>query len=563
MPSLQTLQQLATLPENERDSFVQRNASGDYVQQARDYVAADMEHFDHTEEEAKKALLSHIANAAENKGGDPQTVYSSFPQPLKNYLQYTPEDLKRNQDITVFASLLAPLLFLTGGGLILGAAIRGLPLIAATLARVAAIGNTPKTAATIANEFHILRSLTLQKLAVPGIISAALGALGWWANGLANNWNDVFHWGPLLSQQNINKALGGAGGTRPTGIGAYTPTLTKSKTAKPKVFIGTIMGGRVLDVPDFVRKADDEITDEEDLRNDISINLVNWMKALPDMMSWEAQVKLNPFDENQVRKTGHWVTLGLYLTTKIGKRMFIDEILLGPIDPIKYWPETVRTETVRIAVSNDLIPSDLKPSKSADGKVTTVDNEGNVVTLFEEPAAPPAAAPAPSAPVAPVVQGVAPAPAAAPTPAPAPVFTPAPSIASQVFSTPQFGSSGVQTTTPQFAADLNRGTGAQPISAQQAIQRSLVVDTSSGAATGSSNSGRPTHRVNTGGQNLNVRVGPGLNNSVQDKLPDGTGVVHNDSFSQMADGYRWIRVQYSANGTQRTGYIADAFIVSA
>jgi len=162
----------------------------------------------------------------------------------------------------------------------------------------------------------------------------------------------------------------------------FIPTFTKTKSAKPKIFIGTVFGDKVANVPEFVRNVDDEILNEEEMINDFKSEMTNWLQALPGKMTYEIQVKNNPFDEMNVKKQGHWLTVGVYLSGKAGKRIFVDEFLLGPIDPVKYWPDTIMTESLRMAVTEHITPEILTPSFSPDGKVRTVDKTGNVVSIF-------------------------------------------------------------------------------------------------------------------------------------------------------------------------------------
>ena len=575
------------------------------VQDARYMIGRLQDEFGMDEDAAKAHIAVQIANAAEEKGADPQTVFNNFPQELRDTITYTPKELETNQNFTKWGIILAPLLLLGGTSLFLWGGARAAVAAGPWIARAVGLVGKPKTALEVTNYLTLAAEAAFSKggrIIIMGVLAKEVAQ---YVNTAVNNWNDVFHWGKQFQQQEVNtlnqmeRALGNAIKTN-LGPRPVEPTLTKTKTAKPKVFIGTIIGGRVADVPDFVRSVDDKIVDEDDLMTDAGINMVRWVKALPDMLSYEIQVKLNPYDADQVRLTGHWVMLAMYLTTKIGKRMFIDEIVLGPIDPIQYWPETIRTESLRVAVNESMFPADLKPSLSPDGNLQTVDAEGNVISVFGDAKASERAKDmqdpvkaalyaridqlnaeksqleieklrgsgvlAPVAPPAPSVSGTAGGQGGGTTytaPAPQPVTTPVIIPSTQPFfqPLPQFGTTSGQSSTPQYSQNINAGTAAQPLTPQQAVSQALRTESSTGSATGGSLPSDTTHRVNTGGGNLNVRNAPGLNQQVQDKLPDGTRVKLSDGAGVTADGYFWVRVLYQARGTQQVGWVANAFLV--
>lgn len=64
--------------------------------------------------------------------------------------------------------------------------------------------------------------------------------------------------------------------------------------------------------------------------------------------------------------------------------MFIDEILLGPIDPLQYYPEQDRTTQIQVQLPGIMKQNDLDLIKLPDGGLQAVDKRGNVLrTVFE------------------------------------------------------------------------------------------------------------------------------------------------------------------------------------
>lgn len=155
-----------------------------------------------------------------------------------------------------------------------------------------------------------------------------------------------------------------------------------STVAKPKLFVGTIFSGAVAPESTYVRHIDDQITDEQDLINDAKINLTRWLATLPGLLTVEIQVKNSPFDEQGVKKLGTWCTLAIYINNNKNTRLFIDEILLGPINPAVYYPEYTRTQAIQIEIPKELRPETLKPLALPGGGLITVDQNGIPVNIF-------------------------------------------------------------------------------------------------------------------------------------------------------------------------------------
>lgn len=319
-----------------------------------------------TQDDALKLFVTMLAMDAEKKGKQYKELYANYPAELKKKLYYTPEDLDLNQNVTV-----------AGIKLQLGASAGYL------------LGLAVSTIATIA-----LRSKLPGWARFPPMLIAIYGVTGFMATfsqtvgTIVNNWNDVMHWGPMILQgqlqdlQKQNKTTTGTfTGTGQQG-GGFAATATQTKTAKPKMFLGVVYAGRFADLPDFVRHVDDKIVSDEDLRVDVQINLTRWLASIADRLNYEIQVKFEPFDENNVRKPGTWLTMSLYYSGKGGKRIFIDEILLGPFDPVVYYPTAQISESIRDVASKALQPDMFAPTFSGDGRLEVITREGERINIF-------------------------------------------------------------------------------------------------------------------------------------------------------------------------------------
>ncbi len=392
-----------------------------------------------SKDDANKIVAYQTYAQVRNQGGDAGEFYKNAPSELKGILKYSPDDLKFNQTITSVKTYGAPAAILAG----LGAAALGL-------------------------------------VSWPVAIPAAIAATFWWLNGLANDYNDVNHWGPLMmdqrniefykmaqnlddigvtdygkfTQNEIDTIVDGmqragyrsitdqiafasrpvsyegiyaslksivsnlnASGVVPTKkqvlvvlkswtdapvsvstktpattlattsegspTSTYLPKMTQSIVSKPKLFLGTVLAGKVQESQEFVRKLDDKITDEQDLINDAVTNMTLWAAALPGRISYDIQIRSNPVDYEGIPHIGIWAVLVLYMDNQFHKRLLLDEILLGPMDPVVYYPETMRTKSITMEISKQLAIENIKPTNLGGGNMLTVDNTGNVVPLFQ------------------------------------------------------------------------------------------------------------------------------------------------------------------------------------
>jgi hypothetical protein len=366
-----------------------------------------------SEDDAKKIISASIFAEAAKKGGDAREVWASYPESIRKKLFYGPEDLERNQEVTVLGLKLSVSAF-----------------IGSFIAAVATAIIASRYAAFLP---PLLRVPLI--VSIPAIIAAFLQRIGWTISTMTNNWNDVFHWGPLQISQQLRQLEGKAQTSAPTPPTPRT-RLTMSKTAKPVLFLGTIFSQIVKRVDAFERVVDDKITDKDDLRADAQANLNKWLSTLPGRLLFTIDIRNNPFDEFGVKQTGTWATLTILIRSLSGKTTPLDTILLGPIDPTVYMPKSQEIQTVQIELPKLLTAEEIAQVQLPTGEIKLVDKSGTIVpALFPEskPAPTPAVvSPAPAAPTAPTAPAVAPAPTPAqvptvtPAPAPAPVAAPAP-----------------------------------------------------------------------------------------------------------------------------------------
>ena len=55
-----------------------------------------------SEDDAKKIIVASVIAEGAKRNGTAQEIYASLPEVLKKKLVYTPEDLEKNQEVTVF-----------------------------------------------------------------------------------------------------------------------------------------------------------------------------------------------------------------------------------------------------------------------------------------------------------------------------------------------------------------------------------------------------------------------------------------------------------------------------
>lgn len=430
------------------NSFVNEKVSSTYkvpkaVTELQAVKAKLMEQGKMNEDDAAKLIAALFVGEAQKRDQDATAAWNDLPQDIKNVFKYGPEDLKRQQNITL------------GGAVVSIAAILG--------AGVAAL------------------------LGAPFAVIAGIAGLAVLAQMAVNNINDVFHWGPLMGQSNqedvakvaesikisgitdygkitaddinklsvaytkatipgfidpktkelypstpegITKALSSlvgmlnAAGETPTpseavqllngwampptdrsgkeiveqmklSIGGVSTTreMITRITAKPKLFLGTILAGRIGPISDFYRSRDDLITDDADLLKGAETNLASWLRSLPGRLTFKIDIALNPMDENNVPLPGTWAVMTIFVNNNIHKSLPLDVVILGPLKPETYYPETQRV--VEIAGS---LPNFAKYAPIEKGEIYgPITTPGGYTPIAGAVAAPPGGAAAPTA----------------------------------------------------------------------------------------------------------------------------------------------------------------------
>lgn len=346
-----------------------------------------------SETEQKKLVAATTYDQVEQSGQSPDDFWAGLTAEQRAELKFSPETLRADMQRTKFLGISAALMF--GASLFAAgvAAVRGIPIGLQTLAKLAEARNAKASALTLLTIIEEGKIAGINKVWVPGLIASIAAAGGWITNSMVGNLNDATLWGRIFLGQAADdfekaakqRALSvGTGKTTGTGQlgGGFAATTTQTRTAKPKMFLGVVYAGRFADLPDFVRHVDDKIVSDEDLRADVQINLTRWLASIADRLNYEIQVKFEPFDENNVRKPGTWLTMSLYYSGKGGKRIFIDEILLGPFDPVVYYPTAQISEAIRDVASKALQPDMFAPTFSGDGRLEVITKEGERINIF-------------------------------------------------------------------------------------------------------------------------------------------------------------------------------------
>ena len=469
--------------------------------QARHAVGEVQQNFDVSEPEAKKAVVVLAAYETVRQGGNAEDALQKYPEPLKEYLEYTPGDLKFNQTLTKVGSVITVVgLALAIGAALYAAGAAALVLLPATPLLIKLMGD-PAAVQRLAAYVQGLRFLVSRAVVKPAIISAGAGAVAAAANYIVNNWNDVFHWGKTyLSQERKNLeqlkaktgidgftqfgsfkpegvdflfsefSKGGAQGiandvrqvsqafTRETFtqsiediIGRFNATgkaptpaevllelsrwvvvnpsaatvatfpaalpgaagaavkfpssglqpltrLTMSTSTKPILLLGTIFAQRLKSMEAFERNKDDQINSVANLQTDASLELNNWLKTLPGRLSYTIELRSEPYDENGIKRPGVWATLNLSHKGIGGKNTYLDNILLGPVDPQVYMPKASDLSQVQFQLPKLLTAEEIAQIAFPSDGLNIVDKTGNLVPVTLAPSAPLPKVSPPSAP---------------------------------------------------------------------------------------------------------------------------------------------------------------------
>jgi hypothetical protein len=140
-------------------------------------------------------------------------------------------------------------------------------------------------------------------------------------------------------------------------ISKFVESSKRPDDLQVRVFTGLIAGGRLGDIVKFTAREDDIIDSLDDLLTAARNNLVPFLGSLYGRMAYELKVVPTVVDKDGIARTGafqtvtvgytsngapkiktivnRWAVLKVYVFTKRGSRVLIDDIILGPVDSVK------------------------------------------------------------------------------------------------------------------------------------------------------------------------------------------------------------------------------------
>ncbi|MBI4135072.1 MAG: SH3 domain-containing protein [Candidatus Sungbacteria bacterium] len=306
--------------------------------------------------------------------------------------------------------------------------------------------------------------------------------------------------------------------------------ITMAKTTKPTLFLGTLFSQRVKATAAFERGTSDQIDSKEELQSDAQTELNRWLATLPSRLIYTINTALNPFDENGIKQSGTWATMTLLIRSIGGKTTPIDTILLGPVDPIVYYPKSQEVQTIQRELPKLLTAEEIAKVELPSGDLSQVDKSGNIVPITLAPSRP---APSADFPVA-TSQFAAP---IGPEPAArAPVAAPAPSVpvaAAGAAAPPRFAGFEEQQRAAAAAIPAAPATPATGRAIFKTVQGSVRVK-------------------GTGALGLRVRSSPSLSASQFAGLFEGQVVQIREAVVE-ADGFHWRQLESPYEGSWVAG----------
>jgi len=156
----------------------------------------------------------------------------------------------------------------------------------------------------------------------------------------------------------VNYGTGGVGALSVDSIiSRFVESSKRPDDPQVRVFTGLIAGGRLGDIVKFDAREDDIIDSLDDLLTAARNNLVPFLGSLYGRMAYELKVVPTVVDKDGIARTGafqtvtvgyasngtpkiktivnRWAVLKVYVFTKRGSRVLIDDIILGPVDSVK------------------------------------------------------------------------------------------------------------------------------------------------------------------------------------------------------------------------------------
>ena len=364
----------------------------DYVEDA----IAEAQKNGWTEDDLQKLRLAQSYEDYEQTGRDPQDLWNSLDEKTRETLRYSPESLKRSMDVTKFGGITNA--FLIAASIMAAgySAKVGLPVLNKTLGDIMKAQKAGASADTIRNILSVGSLKAIKKLWAPAIAFLGFSKAAQFTGPMINNLNDVDLWGRIFLQQaygDVDKAFsrsqtpsgggssgGGVGGGTNYAGGSERTIIRIVEEKKPEQFIGTLFSAKLDKFEDFERKIDDEITDMEDLKTDIKVNLTRWLQTLPGRMGYSIVVRKDPVDEYGAKQSGIWATMTLFITHLSGKTTPIDTVLLGPITPAARLELSKRTTTVEYSIPELVKSANVKEIQIPDGSYQIFNSDGSPVS---------------------------------------------------------------------------------------------------------------------------------------------------------------------------------------
>ena len=340
--------------------------------------------------DAKLIGAAMVYDKVESQGTSPDDFWEGISEEDRKLLEFSPEHARQQLKITQFGGVAGLVLFIAAAVAAGVGAKRGIPILKTTLAKLTVARAGGKKASELLTIIEEGKIEGLARVWTPAKWATFFGATGWLAPAMVNNLNDVGLWGRINLQnaeQDYNKVIaqrdrlstsGGTGGFTSTPRQPVT-RITMAKVAKPVVFAGVIFSQRIKHMDAFERNREDKITNTQELTTDAQNELNKWLATLPGRIGMSIQVQNTPYDENGFVQAGTWVTMTLVYTGISGRKVPLDTILLGQIDPVVYTPKTQDTLTIQQEIPKLLTAEEVAEVQFPSGGVKVVDKTGNIV----------------------------------------------------------------------------------------------------------------------------------------------------------------------------------------
>lgn len=534
---------------------VWKNLTGDQkstIQSSMDNAAATGLPAD----EQKKLIAATTYEQVEKSGKSPDDFWAGLSGKEKEALKFSPNTIREAQNRTSFLGTAQTVSWVAAGFLAGLAAFRGVPIVSSGLGKLAQARLAGATAAELATIIEEVKMGVLQRVWVPGTVAGIAAGGGWLTGAMANNMNDAFLWGRIFldqAAQDVQKAAdkkaGGSVSGSASGISSDQPKIIirMVQEKKPEQYIGTLFSAKLGDSKSFERQLDDEVTDENDLREDVKLNLNRWLATLPGRLGYSVVIRKDPIDEFGVKQSGLWATLTTTLNRLNGTIQPVDTILLGPVRPEARLTLSKVTKQIESEIPGMLTGQQVVQIEVPKGTVDYFNLEGERVDLSGTlPAATPAATSTPAATQPMVTPVTSPTSGTPQQSVPLATITPTPTVQ---YAKPA-GPAPVITPTPAPTV-----TPPAPASAPAATLASV-----NGLALVQGNS----YTTNTPGSVLNLRRDPNTSGQIYAKIPDGTRVlldtpqVRGMAYQPIiADNYHWVFV-ITPSGSG--GYVAAEYL---